>query len=184
MVSSQRVTTAKNVIYVSDNVKLSRKDLHKIDVSISKAAEVLKIKDMTKLPPVVIAAVSEMNLGTLASYEPYSNVMFINEYIVDKNVLFDSQTSFASSKSKIATYVHELIHWMDVEQYWAKHGVIDENYFDVLRERHKKILEKLTENGYNLKEISNYATKSIVEKRYDEVYTEYRVKHLLGGYFL
>lgn len=181
VVSSQRVTTAKNVIYVSENVNLSRRDLHKIDVSISEAAKILKIKDMSKLPPVVIASVSEMNIGTLASYVPYSNVMFMNECITDKNVLMDSQSDFASSKNKIATYVHELIHWMDAEQYRAKHGMIDEDYFNELRAMHKKIIDKLEKQGYNIDGISEYASSSLEKKQYDEVYTEYRVKQLLGG---
>jgi len=144
------------------------------------AAAVLGMKDTNKLPPVVIAAVTEMNLGTLASYVPYTNAIFINEYIADRKVLLNSQMGFASSKNSIATYVHELIHWMDAEQYRAKHGIIDKDYIPKLREKHKKSIAKLAKNGYNVHNISEYASDELKKKHYDEVYTEYRVKQFLG----
>lgn len=180
VISSQRVTTAENMVYVSNNVNLSRRTLHKIDTSITQAAAVLGMKDIGKLPPIVIAAVTEMNLGTLASYVPYTNVIFINEYIADRKVLLNSQIGFASSKNSIATYVHELIHWMDAEQYRAKHGVIDKDYIPKLREKHKKSIAKLAKHGYNIYDISEYASDELKKKHYDEAYTEYRVKKFLG----
>lgn len=180
VISSQRVTTAENMVYVSKNVNLSRRTLHKVDTSVTEAAAVLGMKDTNKLPPVVIAAVTEMNLGTLASYVPYTNAIFINEYIADRKVLLNSQMGFASSKNSIATYVHELIHWMDAEQYRAKHGIIDKDYIPKLREKHKKSIAKLAKNGYNVHNISEYASDELKKKHYDEVYTEYRVKQFLG----
>lgn len=180
VISSQRVTTAENAVYVSENVNLSRRTLHKVDTSITEAAAVLGIKDVGKLPPVVIAAVTEMNLGTLASYVPYTNVIFINEYIADRKVLLDSQAGFASSKNAIATYVHELIHWMDAEQYRVKNGMVDKDYIPKLRSKHKKSIDKLVKNGYNIYGISSYASIKMQTGEYDEVYTEYRVKQFLG----
>ncbi len=55
VISSQRVTTAENMVYVSKNVNLSRRTLHKVDTSVTEAAAVLGMKDTNKLPPVVIA---------------------------------------------------------------------------------------------------------------------------------
>ena len=179
-ISSKRVITAKNTIYVSDNVNLSRKTLHKIDTGIEKAVEVLNIKDTNKLPPIVIASITEMNMGTLASYNPYTNILYINEYISDKKVLLNTQKGFAASQDSIATYVHELIHWKDAENYRSKYGAIDKDYIVRLRNKCKKYIEKLEKNGYNILDISNYAYLKMFEEAYDEVYTEYRVLELLG----
>ena len=40
----------------------------------------------------------------------------------------------------------------------------------------KKEVDKLLKSGYNIRNISNYASECINRERYDEVYTEFRVK--------
>ena len=44
----------------------------------------------------------------------------------------------------------------------------------------KKKIDKLINKGYNINEISNYANNEYAKGKYDEMYTEYRVKKLLG----
>lgn len=35
-------------------------------------------------------------------------------------------------------------------------------------------------SGYNINEISEYASDSFIKEKFDEVYTEYRVSQILG----
>ena len=49
-------------------------------------------------------------------------------------------------------------------------------YLKWIREKSKIEVEKLEKQGYNINEISKYASQSLMEEEYDEVITEYRVK--------
>ncbi len=72
---------------------------------------------------------------------------------------------------------------MDAENYIAKHGKIinQQSYVEAINNYYKKDVEKLTDSGYNISEISDYAYKAYIMQEYAEVVTEYRVKKLLGG---
>ena len=167
-------------MYASNKIKLSRKDMHAIENGIIKASKAIGVKNKEYLPPVVVVADSEMKSGVLAAYLPYRNVMYINQMIAIKSVLLDAQTEFASRKSRIATYTHELIHWMDAEEYRKRFGKIDKNYTVWLNEKCKKLIEKLEVKGYNIREVSVYAKDSMDMENYFEAYTEYRTKKILG----
>ena len=67
-------------------------------------------------------------------------------------------------------YMNTYIGWM--------HNLIEYLYW--IRHKSKKKIDKLINKGYNINEISNYASDNFEEGKYDEVYTEYRVKQLLG----
>ena len=54
-------------------------------------------------------------------------------------------------------------------------------YFEWIKNKSKKILDKLAEKGYNVYNISGYATECMGRPRYDKVYTEYRVKKWSEG---
>lgn len=180
-ISARKVVSANNNVYVSDSVKLKRRQLHEMDTGISEAVKKLEISDSDSLPAAVIISISEMQTGALAAYNPYKNVLYVNEYAGNRKVLLESQETFAGSENDISTYVHELIHWMDAEQYRTLYGKIDENYMTWLRKKCKKKLEELSKSGYNIYEISKYASEMLDKEKYDEVYTEYRVKQILGG---
>lgn len=51
-----------------------------------------------------------------------------------------------------------------------------------LQDEGKRILEDLRKNGYNVHKVSQYATKSIYQEKYDEFYTEYRTLQALIKY--
>lgn len=180
-ISAKRVVSSNNNVYVSDNVKLKKRQFHEIDTGISEAVKKLEIGDAGNLPATVIISIAEMQNGALAAYNPYKNILFINEYAGNRKVLLESQETFAGSENDISTYVHELIHWMDAEQYRKEYGEIDENYLVWLRKKCRKRLEELSKSGYNIYEISKYASDKLKEGKFDEVYTEYRVKQILGG---
>ena len=73
-----------------------------------------------------------------------------------------------------------MIHWRDAQRYKEAHGSID-GYIDYIRLQSKKHIDKLIESGYNIEEISKYASDSYLKGRFDEVWTEYRVIQILGG---
>lgn len=181
-ISTYKVLTAENNIYVSNNIRLKPKELHTIDLSISESLKKLKISDVDNLPRVVIINSSEMQTGALASYNAVKNVLYIDRTIGSRLKLLELQKDAACPKNVLSTYVHEYIHWMDAQSYRIGYGeIIDSSeYLYWIRHKSKKKIDKLINKGYNVNEISNYASDNFEEGKYDEVYTEYRVKQLLG----
>jgi hypothetical protein len=181
-ISTYKVLTAENNIYVSNNIRLKPKELHTIDLSISESLKKLKISDVDNLPRVVIINSSEMQTGALASYNAVKNVLYIDRTIGSRLKLLELQKDAACPKNVLSTYVHEYIHWMDAQSYRIGYGeIIDSSeYLYWIRHKSKKKIDKLINKGYNINRISGYASDNFEEGKYDETYTEYRVKKLLG----
>ncbi len=181
-ISTYKVLTAENNIYVSNNIRLKPKELHTIDLSISESLKKLKISDVDNLPRVVIINSSEMQTGALASYNAVKNVLYIDRTIGSRLKLLELQKNAACPKNVLSTYVHEYIHWMDAQSYRIGYGeIIDSSeYLYWIRHKSKKKIDKLINKGYNINRISGYASDNFEEGKYDETYTEYRVKKLLG----
>ena len=181
-ISTYKVLTAENNIYVSNNIRLKPKELHTIDLSISESLKKLKISDVDNLPRVVIINSSEMQTGALASYNVVKNVLYIDRTIGSRLKLLELQKDAACPKNVLSTYVHEYIHWMDAQSYRIGYGeIIDSSeYLYWIRHKSKKKIDKLINKGYNINRISGYASDNFEEGKYDETYTEYRVKKLLG----
>lgn len=181
-ISTYKVITAENNIYVSNNIRLKPKELHTIDLSISESLKKLKISDVDNLPRVVIINSSEMQTGALASYNAVKNVLYIDRTIGSRLKLLELQKDAACPKNVLSTYVHEYIHWMDAQSYRIGHGeIIDSSeYLYWIRHKSKKKIDKLINKGYNVNKIGKYASVKLQKKEYDETYTEYRVKKLLG----
>ena len=184
-ISTYKVITAENNIYVSNNIRLKPKELHTIDLSISESLKKLKISDVDNLPRVVIINSSEMQTGALASYNAVKNVLYIDRTIGSRLKLLELQKDAACPKNVLSTYVHEYIHWMDAQSYRIGYGeIIDSSeYLYWIRHKSKKKIDKLINKGYNINRISGYASDNFEEGKYDETYTEYRVKKLLGEWF-
>ena len=184
-ISTYKVLTAENNIYVSNNIRLKPKELHTIDLSISESLKKLKISDVDNLPRVVIINSSEMQTGALASYNAVKNVLYIDRTIGSRLKLLELQKDAACPKNVLSTYVHEYIHWMDAQSYRIGYGeIIDSSeYLYWIRHKSKKKIDKLINKGYNINRISSYASDNFEEGKYDETYTEYRVKKLLGEWF-
>lgn len=181
-ISTYKVLTAENNIYVSNNIRLKPKELHTIDLSIPESLKKLKISDVDNLPRVVIINSSEMQTGALASYNAVKNVLYIDRTIGSRLKLLELQKDAACPKNVLSTYVHEYIHWMDAQSYRIGYGeIIDSSeYLYWIRHKSKKKIDKLINKGYNINRISGYASDNFEEGKYDETYTEYRVKKLLG----
>lgn len=176
-------TSAVNDIYVSENVKVKRKEFHEFDMNISEVYKLLGETDTANKPKICIISPTEMSTNAIASYEPTENRLNINAVLFYTDDLYELQKDFACPESEISTILHELLHWQDAEKYRNKFGEIT-NYSEYVEYLNKKFapkLAKLQKNGYNILGISKYALKCYKQKSLDEVYTEYRVKQLLKG---
>lgn len=185
-IDTHKANTVNDDIYISDKVKLKRKELHNFDKDITKAYEILGETESVGKPNICVVSPEEMQLNAIASYVPTQNVLNINSsYFSDKDILA-LQADFACPENRMSTILHELIHWQDANNYRKKFGEIN-NYFEYckyLNEIYKPKVEKLIQTGYNIEEdISEYAFKKLTDTRpeFDEVFAEYRVKALLGG---
>jgi len=180
-IMARKVTTANNDIYVSDNVKLKPKQLHNIDRNILEALKKLGVSENKNLPKIFIINNTEMRTGALASYNPMKNILCLdpNTGILEK--LLELQKDCACPNNRLSTFVHEFIHWKDAEEYRREFGEITDNskYKNWLNKKCKKKLDEIEKKGYNINDISRYAKKSNEKSKFDEIYTEYRVKQLL-----
>jgi len=183
LISAKRATETTNNIYISDRVKLKPKQQHFIDMNLSKALQVLGVQDKANLPLVVIINNSEMQTGAMASYSIGQNILYLDNNVAVLNTLLELQKDCACPGNKLSTFVHELVHWQDAEMYHQKYGEITDTgkYLSWLRKKSKAVLDKLEKKGYDIDNISVYASEKYNEYQYDETYTEYRVKDKLEG---
>lgn len=174
-------TTAYNNIYISDNVKLKRKHLHILDKNITKVLEMLNESNSLNKPKILIVSPKEMMTNAIASYRPVENILNINSVYFTNTNLSVLQKDFVCPDNPLSTILHELIHWQDAEKYRSKFGEITDfnKYCDYLDNIYLKKVARLYAKGYNVSDISNYAKIKLLNKEFDEVYTEYRVKKYL-----
>ena len=174
-------TTGSNNIYLSDKVKLKRKQFHKFDKNVTKIYEMLGQSKSENKPAICILSPEEMGKNAVATYIPTDNVLNVNSaYFITKN-LAELQKPFACPDSELSSVLHELIHWQDAEKYRQKFGEItDYNaYCDYLNKIYAPKVEKLIKSGYNISDISEYAKLEFRKNEFDEVHAEFCVKQLL-----
>ncbi len=92
--------------------------------------------------------------------------------------VLELQKDYAASDNRLSTFYHELLHWKDAQRYIKKYGTIknQRGYLKSIIADSKKEVDKLLKSGYFFEKISNYASECISRERYDEIYTEFRVK--------
>lgn len=174
----------ENDIYVSDDVKLKRRQLFQINKRVNDSLELLNLKDSKNKPLIYIVSQNEMNSNAIASYNVVKNIIFMNPKLGDsKNSVFELTKNFAKSNDPLSTILHELIHWRDAETYRKQNGNITmsnvKEYFKYCDEKALKELEKYGIDIYNVSEISKYAYDTYVEQKFDEVMTELEVKNFI-----
>ena len=183
----QRVTTTQNPIYVSDGAREAAKpkQIHAVDTHFTEVTKMMGIQHHENLPDVHVLDGMEMGSSAVASYSPIKNTLNINLAVAtyDKAHVPAGMEYFAGYKDDRSSYLHELLHWQDAEKFRRRYGDITEQnyseYIDFINRDAKKKLDKLAKKGYNVNEISSYASDMLEREKYYEVYTEYRVKHLL-----
>lgn len=181
-IDTHKANTLCDNVYISDKVKLKRKELHDFDMQVRKAFDMLGEVETSGKPEICIVTPEEMRVNAIASYMPMQNVLNVNSAYFSTSDLSDLQENLACPQDRLSTILHELIHWQDAKNYRAKFGSINDyfEYCDYLNKIYAPKVEKLINNGYNIEDISEYAFECLKDKAMDEVYNEYRVSKLLG----
>lgn len=181
-IDTHKANTLCDNVYISDKVKLKRKELHDFDMQVRKAFDMLGEVETSGKPDICIISPEEMRVNAIASYMPMQNVLNVNSAYFSTSDLSDLQENLACPQDGLSTILHELIHWQDAKNYRAKFGGINDyfEYCDYLNKIYAPKVEKLINNGYNIEDISEYAFECLKDKAMDEVYNEYRVSKLLG----
>lgn len=180
-IDTHKANTLCDNVYISDKVKLKRKELHNFDMQVRKAFDMLGEVETSGKPEICIVTPEEMRVNAIASYMPMQNVLNVNSAYFSTSDLSGLQENLACPQDRLSTILHELIHWQDAKNYRAKFGVINDyfEYCNYLNKIYAPKVEKLINNGYNIEDISAYALKEYSKGNFDEVFDEYRVK----GYF-
>lgn len=181
-IDTRKANTLCDNVYISDKVKLKRKELHNFDMQVRKAFDMLGEVKTSGKPEICIVTPEEMRVNAIASYMPMQNVLNVNSAYFSTSDLSGLQENLACPQDRLSTILHELIHWQDAKNYRAKFGSINDyfEYCDYLNKIYAPKVEKLINNGYNIEDISEYAFECLKDKAMDEVYNEYRVSKLLG----
>ena len=181
-IDTHKGNTLCDNVYISDKVKLKRKELHDFDMQVRKAFDMLGEVETSGKPEICIVTPEEMRVNAIASYMPMQNVLNVNSAYFSTSDLSGLQENLACPQDRLSTILHELIHWQDAKNYRAKFGSINDyfEYCDYLNKIYAPKVEKLINNGYNIEDISEYAFECLKDKAMDEVYNEYRVSKLLG----
>lgn len=181
-IDTRKANTLCDNVYISDKVKLKRKELHNFDMQVRKAFDMLGEVKTSGKPEICIVTPEEMRVNAIASYMPMQNVLNVNSAYFLTSDLSGLQENLACPQDGLSTILHELIHWQDAKNYRAKFGGINDyfEYCDYLNKIYAPKVEKLINNGYNIEDISEYAFECLKDKAMDEVYNEYRVSKLLG----
>lgn len=181
-IDTHKANTLCDNVYISDKVKLKRKELHNFDMQVRKAFDMLGEVETSGKPEICIVTPEEMRVNAIASYMPMQNVLNVNSAYFSTSDLSGLQENLACPQDRLSTILHELIHWQDAKNYRAKFGGINDyfEYCDYLNKIYTPKVEKLINNGYNIEDISEYAFECLKDKAMDEVHNEYRVSKLLG----
>lgn len=181
-IDTRKANTLCDNVYISDKVKLKRKELHNFDMQVRKAFDMLGEVETSGKPEICIVTPEEMRVNAIASYMLMQNVLNVNSAYFSTSDLSGLQENLACPQDGLSTILHELIHWQDAKNYRAKFGSINDyfEYCDYLNKIYAPKVEKLINNGYNIEDISEYAFECLKDKAMDEVYNEYRVSKLLG----
>lgn len=181
-IDTHKANTLCDNVYISDKVKLKRKELHNFDMQVRKAFDMFGEVETSGKPEICIVTPEEMRVNAIASYMPMQNVLNVNSAYFSTSDLSGLQENLACPQDRLSTILHELIHWQDAKNYRAKFGSINDyfEYCDYLNKIYAPKVEKLINNGYNIEDISEYAFECLKDKAMDEVYNEYRVSKLLG----
>ena len=173
-IDTHKANTLCDNVYISDKVKLKRKELHNFDMQVRKAFDMLGEVETSGKPEICIVTPEEMRVNAIASYMPMQNVLNVNSAYFSTSDLSGLQENLACPQDRLSTILHELIHWQDAKNYRAKFGGINDyfEYCDYLNKIYAPKVEKLINNGYNIEDISEYAFECLKDKAMDEVYNE------------
>ncbi len=185
--TAYRSETTVNDIYISEGSRgIKRKELHQIDTQLTEVLKIMGISERADLPTVYIVNSAEMNKNAVAAYRASDNALFIDSAfaVYKKDNPPEAVQGFACPKDSRSTFLHELFHWKDAQDYRDRFKEITpENYSDYenyVQAQAKYQLDLLQGRGHNIF-VSEYAKRSYRDEMFDETYAEYRVSKVLGG---
>ena len=126
-----------------------------------------------------------MNVGVVGSYNAVDHILRLDATLGKISNIAELQKGTSLPDNPLSTIIHELLHSSTADTYREKVDEITKatygKYIEWAYRIAKESIDKLGSTGYNIKNISEYAVKRINQDDFDEAYTEYLVKKLLGG---
>lgn len=185
--TAYRSETTVNDIYISEGDRdIKRKELHQVDTQLTEVLKIMGVSGRADLPTIYIVNSAEMNKNAVAAYRASDNALFIDSAfaVYKKDNPPEAVQGFACPKDSRSTFLHELFHWKDAQDFRDRFGEITpENYTDYenyVQAQAKYQLDLLQGRGNNIF-VSEYAKRSYRDEMFDETYAEYRVSKVLGG---
>lgn len=178
--------TANN-LYIEDGVKLTPREVRRLNQRINEAKDELGLIGKCKSPMVISRFSDERKL---ASYNPRTDTFFLDYRLIVEKDIEKLQRDYVCPDNPLSSLVHELYHWEDADDYRRSVGVIESAdrksvYTIYQRERARTAL---IEAGVDLQDINrirqelgNYAADRLLRNDFEEVYAEYRTKDTLKG---
>lgn len=165
-ITIRKVDSYEN-IYISDKAKIKPKALHDINQNTEAALKEWGV-DLSNKPGIVIVSPDEFS--SFGKYDPVKNVVYYIPQIADAATMKDNGGLGFVER-------HEMWHAKQADDF-RKAGwtITQENrgrYIEELCKRAKKNIDKAGITAYNVNEISDYAHRSFLDGRYDEVEADY-----------
>lgn len=188
-ISTHRVPGSTYELYASDRFHLKPKQMHQLEQTLDGVYSLLGNPTENR-PSIVVVPYDELNRNSIATYNSVQNAIRIYSGLASADVKTISalQKDGVRPDDRRSTLLHELIHWQDAQEYQRLYGPISSaedssRYIAWANEKGRNAVEKLAQKGYNIYDISDYASKMLQYEtlRFDEVYTEYRTKQYLKG---
>ena len=186
-VKAHKAENTQNAIYVSENVDIKPKKLHQIDMHISEAIDKMGISDLSNFPKALVVSREDIVTTDVATYRAIENILLICEdlAVYKPQGMPSVMKQLACGENDLSSYIHELYHWIDAEEFRRKIGAVTEKnyksvYMNYVNNKARIALDKLSAKGYNIL-VSEYARKSAATQLFSEIFTEYRTFSLLGG---
>ena len=157
-----RAVVNRDNVFISDLANIKPRRLHEICNDVEKALVEISSRDGKGKKPVLLI-VGDMEIGNSGGrYDAVNNILFLKP--------------LAETKKQLHVIRHELFHWSDYQDYLEDNMPVnsDAEFIEIMNKQSLKKLDKLGITIDNVGEISSYALYSMLQERYDEVYTEYR----------
>lgn len=174
-ISAKKLVDYHNPVYLSDNVKLSRRDVHVIDKNTLHAYEKYNFNNLD-IPKIVIVDQEELS-GAFGLYDCVTNTVYYSSDIANRE-------GMAKYGGIGITEFHEMWHAKQADKFKGKGWIFTddnrEEYIQLLRKDCKHKVDKLGIIDDNAGEISEYAKVSYGKEAWDEVEAEYHAVNRKG----
>lgn len=193
IIAAHKIPASRYGIFVSDRFHLKPKAMHQLEQILDDVYGILG-SPVENRPTVVVVPYEELNDNSIATYNSIQNSIRIYSGLASADIesIRQLQKNCVCPNDRRSTLLHELIHWSDAQEYRKNYGdIVDkeaaQKYKLWIQEKGCEIVYKLTLKGYNIYDVSPYATTMLKKidpltglPFFDEFYTEYRTKEYLA----